>query len=322
MGNHVSIDEKPQTIEDLFKDYPYREQNFFSSNIKIWKFEESSSDQCVVSPLNFTMEFSSFNPHHCYVVLHTFNKGEEFQNQDNQRKAIKLTSHSLLQLAASTVNLTLPGLENRFCVNDLQNFFFSKCSNIGFREKLTLLGESLNGFSYCVYVWHGKNASTFLQSSSTTAGLDLDRKLLLNEKVVRRAFSCGEPSSICNYYHNDIPSFTSESILEIKKTSSSSLAICMTLFQYCHLFRQLIHNPETISQLPDNVGSKDVAFRALLQLPPTVEITSSFQPAEQENQIHDNDIPEYMASPAASPIGSEESDSYHTSDESTEYFDE
>ena len=301
MGNFVSVDGAPVSIEELFNEErvsPIEILRDYCSNLKAWSVEDSGPGKTLVKSIDFTQDFSAFSPNHSFIIVHTFRKGmnkDVFSGRSSSRN-IKLSSHSLLQLAASTYQISLHGLENRFGVNDLQNFFYSKSSNIGFRDMLIVPTEE---FGYSVYVWHGKSSNFYVQAKATTLGFNIDRKLMMDENEVKKVFCKGTPMSICDYYHNDVPNFISPNAHELKSISSSSMAICMYLFQHCHLFRDLIQTPN--SSLAENVGGKNVSQRSLLQLPPSDHHSESTTPKRDHVKDGFHRDSEYLASPAGSP---------------------
>ncbi|KAF0978606.1 hypothetical protein FDP41_002426 [Naegleria fowleri] len=302
MGSTVSVDSSVfANIEAMLRDlraHLGRESeetpnSYFQHNIKGWIYEERISDEqssLRVSALDFTKDFTSFSANHSYVLIHTFRNQSRNDNvQKSENRRIKLSSHSLLQLVASASNISLEGLEAKLSTGDLQEYFFSKSSNFGFRKSIPR-DEETYGFS--VYVWHGKAVKSYVKFKAISDGYDLERELLRHERRIERIFHSGNPVSICDFYHNDLP--TKQSGLKLSNASVSSLAICLTLFQHCHLFRNLFHS-ELFSIQDDTKLKQEYTFSSLLQLPPS-DTNLKGKPSDDMDA-------EYVCSPANSPRG-------------------
>ncbi|KAG2392268.1 hypothetical protein C9374_012520 [Naegleria lovaniensis] len=295
MGTTVSVDSSPfECIEDLLRELRTSKivgteptsNHSFHHNIKGWIYEDHSS--LSISSLDFTKDFSSFSPNHSYLLVHTFrSQASPSNNQAIENRRIKLSSHSLLQLVASTSNISLEGLEAKLSTGDLQQYY-SKSSNFGFRKSLQSSVDEKYGFS--VYVWHGKTVKSFVKFKAISDGYGIERELLRNASLVESFFGIGNPVSICDYYHNDLP--TKHNALNLSNASFSSLAICLTLFQHCHLFRNIFH--DNMFNQDDNMRH-EYTFSSLLQLPPS-ESNLKRKPSDDEGA-------EYVCSPANSPRG-------------------
>jgi len=331
MGNHISVDTCPRSLGDLFALDPqsastdtvdYDDCSQFSSNIKAWAFKARKDDplESDTLPVDFTNNsFSSFDSTQCYIVLHLFRQKNRSSSHvsnvqtvvepsplhmSSKDKNVGKLQSSLLKLAISTSEqLTPRGTEHKFSTHDLQTIFFNSRiynPNNGGATK----SDSQQEVHYDLYLWHGKSSSVSTQAFAITKGYEMERRLL-NNKIPQNMFYAGKPETITRYFVDDVPPVRSKSA-QLHNTSSSSVALFMSLYQHCHLFRSLAKNDCSGETGEDGEDEPDIAFRSLLQLPPG-DNNQSFLSIDGMSALSDDDDDTDMkASPMNSPQSSPE----------------
>jgi predicted protein tyrosine phosphatase len=282
MGNSISVDSSPILYSSLVKYVasPTVFHHSFKSNIKAWSFQPDRTDRidAEITPVDFT-NFTTFDNKKCYILLHLFRKNF-VTPPTNHNTVTQNHLNSLFGLAISTSKqLTPRGLEHRFSVHDLQTTFFQEalqhtCSN-----------QTSSQVSYDLYLWHGKESPMTIQAAAITRGFEIERKLL-ESNIPDSIFESGKPVPLVRYFHDDVPPVRNN-LSNLSHHKTSSVALYMSLYQHCHLFRTLA-NLDTEEETVDDCH--DVAFRSLLQLPPLDMDDSSSKDDLDEEQ-------DFIASP-------------------------
>lgn len=296
--------------------------NSFKSNIKAWSLEPHKDDrmETKISSVDFTSEqFTAFDSNKSYIVLHLFKKENHpsaVRNGNSPLASHSNASPSLFKLAISTFEqLTPRGIEHKFSTHDLQTIFFQSSllkplfSSAGKNDSLQQNGHSQQ-ISYDLYLWHGKNSPASTQAFAVTKGFEIERKLL-EPRLIQCIFDAGSPVAISQYFNDDVPPICSKSDLLKSSSSSSAAALFMSLYQHCHLFRNLTNNNNSVNNNNGWDEEPDLAFRSLLQLPPDNNISTNSMEVHKED-VEDADV-EMQASPINSPASSIKSSSSSSS---------
>ena len=165
MGNSVSVDKQPVTLEELLSlnspSLPKIEGTSTKTtyHLKLWRFAEDpkNPDWVKVSPLGLTQP-TTFQATESYLVL--------LIHRENQSLHFSFPA-SLQPTVQSLENLTPRGLENVFS------------SDKGCLESLLLSQrKSEQDLHYMVFVWNGRRASAIVKAVGLTKGFELDSALM------------------------------------------------------------------------------------------------------------------------------------------------
>lgn len=186
MGHNLSIDKYTSQLEDILETNPQLFSKLnpksltppsnISQHLKIWKIYEDSSDidafgsQTKSSPVplhNLTSETGGngnfgFSSQEAYVVLLLSRKGGQPQPE------LASFPHSLWGVVMSAHNMTPRGLAESI----------SQTETVGALDSFLLSKRSEQpDYSYLLFVWNGKQASSLVKAVALTKGFELDRAL-------------------------------------------------------------------------------------------------------------------------------------------------
>lgn len=171
MGNTVGIEVPPIPMEDLIKrNHSQVEEhslNCYNSIIRAWVFKSYKEDDLDVvsqNPLHLE-KFTGFNEECCYIVLHSYNKNRIECLADDKTDKTESNLIKGLEIIKTTKNLTPRGQTNCFGGFHSVSGVLNNCSSQSSDSK------------YDIYIWNGKNASSWTKANSLAKFFDLDGAL-------------------------------------------------------------------------------------------------------------------------------------------------
>jgi hypothetical protein len=174
MGQHLSVDTSPISINELKKIKSTENQIKYHKNIKIWECQDSN-----VKSLNFE-KFSSFSNKSSYIVLVLKRKDELLDEIENSSK--QKSEESLFEVCqTATQNLSPRGLVTEFFE---PTFEFSEMNMVQ------------------LFLWNGKKTSKTTQAYALTNSYELEN--ILNQQNVEHLMDAGSPQPISNFYKCDV----------------------------------------------------------------------------------------------------------------------
>ena len=173
MGNEVSVDIQPLSIEDLGNEVSSKPKIKYMTNLKIWECRETMKN------LNFE-KFQAFNPKSNYIVLVLNRDIERSPKSLNLNSIQNSAEESLFEVCQSaTDNLTPRGLSSEFCRT-----------------------MEFEGNSFQLFLWNGKKSSKVTRALSLSKCYQIEE--ILNEENIENFMDNGIPEPISKYYKTDV----------------------------------------------------------------------------------------------------------------------